>query len=72
MVLLLVMENDGSWTAVIVMVGVLGLSNVKKIMRIMITMKIMKMVATMQEARFVRPDGGGGGGFFRVVIGVLG
>lgn len=30
----------------------------KKTIRIMITRKIKKIVATMHEARFVRPEGG--------------
>lgn len=65
------MENDGSWTAVTVIMGFFGLNNVKKIIRIMIVMKSKKMVATMHEARFVRPDGGGGS-LFRLVIAVAG
>lgn len=67
---MLAIVKDGSWTAVTATVGFLGLNKVKKMMRMMIVTKIKKMVATMHEARFVRPVGGGGG-FFRPPIGVL-
>lgn len=53
---LLEMENDGSWMEVTEILGSLGLKTVKKTMRITITTKIKKIVATIHEAKFVRPE----------------
>lgn len=55
---LLDMEKDGSWTEFTEILGSLGLKTVKKTIRITITTKIKKIVATIHEAKFVRPDGG--------------
>lgn len=51
-------ENEGSWMELTEILGSLGLNRVKKRMRITIATNIKKIVATMQDARFVRPDGG--------------
>lgn len=55
------MENEGSWTAVTVILGSLALKMVKKMMRITTIMKNRKMAATTHDVRFLRPDAAGGG-----------
>lgn len=65
-------ENDGIWIDVTEICGDFGLKRVKNRIRRMIMMKIMKIVATTHDAKFVLPDdlcclfmvvvGGGGGG----------
>lgn len=65
-------ENDGIWIDETEICGDFGLKRVKNRIRRMIMMKIMKIVATTHEAKFVLPDdlcclfmvvvGGGGGG----------
>lgn len=56
------MEKEGSCTEVTDILGSLGRNTVKKTMRATMTTKTRNTVATMQEARFVRPEGGGGSG----------
>lgn len=49
-------ENDGIWIDETEICGDFGLKRVKNRIRRMIMMKIMKIVATTHEAKFVLPD----------------
>lgn len=55
------MEKEGSWMAVTVILGSLGLKIVKKMMRITMIMKIKKMAATTHDVRFGLPEADAGG-----------
>ncbi|CAI9772648.1 unnamed protein product [Fraxinus pennsylvanica] len=51
-------EKEGSWTAFTEILGSLGLKREKNTIRTTMAMNIRKIIATMHEAKFVRPLGG--------------